>query len=159
VWSWLLFLVLTLCVVEFVWKCSWLFTVKFINENMCSHGRVKISNLLSRLLHEFIVLTPAINVTTVLCIMNIFLLIDELSPQNYSLLHYQVKIGKLNWFDSVSFPNMTHRSNYITCCRWLGVSLSVFGINQKSKNLFSVVGKQSQLISIIVVGFLCKFRL
>jgi hypothetical protein len=59
-WRWSLFLVLTLCIAEFVWKCSWLFTTKFINVNMYSHGRGKISNLMNRFQHEFLDLTPAI---------------------------------------------------------------------------------------------------
>jgi hypothetical protein len=49
-------------------------------ENMYSHGRVKISDLLRRLLHEFLGLTPAINLTIFFCKVNIFLLSDEL-PQ------------------------------------------------------------------------------
>jgi hypothetical protein len=39
--------VLTLCTSALVWKCSSLFVMKFINENMYSHGRVKISSLLN----------------------------------------------------------------------------------------------------------------
>jgi hypothetical protein len=107
VWSWFFFLVLTLFMAEFVRKCSWLFTVKFINENMCSHESVKISNLLSRLSNEFIVLTPAIILTTVFYKINVFAIRWVFPPQNYSLLHYGVKIGKINWFDSVNFADMT----------------------------------------------------
>jgi hypothetical protein len=70
-WRWPLFLVLTLCIVEFDWKCSWLFTIKFINVNMHSHGRGKISNLMNRFLHEFLDLTPAIILTVLFCKLNI----------------------------------------------------------------------------------------
>jgi hypothetical protein len=45
------------------------------NENMYSHGRAKISNLLNRLLHEFLGLTPAFNLTIFFCKVNIFLLL------------------------------------------------------------------------------------
>jgi hypothetical protein len=47
---------------------------------MFSHGRAKIYNLLTRLLHEFLGLTPAINLTIFFCKVNIFLMFDEL-PQ------------------------------------------------------------------------------
>jgi hypothetical protein len=50
----------------------WPLTVRFINENVYSHGRVKISDVLSRLLHEFIGLTPAFNLTIFSCKVNIF---------------------------------------------------------------------------------------
>jgi hypothetical protein len=36
----------------------WLCTIGFINETIYSHGRVMISNLLNRLVHEFLVLAP-----------------------------------------------------------------------------------------------------
>jgi hypothetical protein len=55
------------------------FTRKSSNKNMSSLGRVRIYNPLNRLLHEFLGLTPAINVTN-FCKVNIFLLFDEL-PQ------------------------------------------------------------------------------
>jgi hypothetical protein len=53
-------------------KCSWLFTVKFINENMYSHGRVKISNLLNILLHVPLGLPSAINLAIFFCKVNQF---------------------------------------------------------------------------------------
>jgi hypothetical protein len=59
IWRSCLFLVLTLCDGELVWKYSWLFTMNFINENTYSHGRVTLSNLLNRFLHEFLGLTLA----------------------------------------------------------------------------------------------------
>jgi len=51
--------------------------MKSINDNMYSHGRVRISNLLNRLLHEFLDLTPAINLIIFFC--NV--LLDELLPR------------------------------------------------------------------------------
>jgi hypothetical protein len=73
-WSWFLFLFLTLRIAELVWKYSWLFTIKFINENMYSHGRAKISYLLNRLLG----LMLAINLTIFFCKVNMFLLLGKL---------------------------------------------------------------------------------
>jgi hypothetical protein len=79
--------VLTLCIEELVSKYSWLFTMKSSNGNMYSHGSVKFSNLLNRLLHEFLGLTPAINLTIFFCKVNIYSLLDELHTKNYSILH------------------------------------------------------------------------
>jgi hypothetical protein len=71
--------------------------MKFINENMYIHGRAKISDLLNKLLHEFLGLIPAINLTNLFCKLNIFLLLDELAtPKNYPTLHSRVIIGKIN---------------------------------------------------------------
>jgi hypothetical protein len=58
-----------------------LFTVKSSNDNMYSHGRVRISNLLNRPLHEFRGSTPAINLIIFFCKVNIFLLLYELPPK------------------------------------------------------------------------------
>jgi hypothetical protein len=44
---------------------------------MYSHGRAKISNLLNRLLHKFLGLTPAINLKIFFCKVNIFWMFDE----------------------------------------------------------------------------------
>jgi hypothetical protein len=88
-------------------KCCWLFTVKNSNENMYSHGRVRVCNPLSRLLHEFLGLTTAINITVFFCKVNIILLLHELPPKNYSMLHYRMKIDKINWFEGVSVDCMT----------------------------------------------------
>jgi hypothetical protein len=49
---WYLFLVLAQRIAEFVWKCSWLLTAKFINKNLFSHGRGKISTLINIILHR-----------------------------------------------------------------------------------------------------------
>lgn len=43
---------LKLCIAESVWKCSWSFRIKFINENRYSHGRSKISLLSLSLTHR-----------------------------------------------------------------------------------------------------------
>jgi hypothetical protein len=61
---------------------------------MYSHERAWISNLLSRLLHEFLDLTPAIKLTIFFCKVNIFLLFNELPPKNYTILHCRVKMAK-----------------------------------------------------------------
>jgi hypothetical protein len=50
VWRWCLFLVLILCIGEFVWKFLWLFIVMFIDESIHWLGTGGICNCLSRLL-------------------------------------------------------------------------------------------------------------
>jgi hypothetical protein len=72
---------------------------------MYSHGRAKISNFLNRLLHEFLGLMPAINLTIFFCKKNTFLLFDELpkklfhtslrseNRQNTPLSGYNVGFG------------------------------------------------------------------
>jgi hypothetical protein len=72
--------VLTVCIWELVGNISWFFAIKIIKENMYSYGRVKISSILNRFLHEFLGFTPAISLTIFFCKVNIFLLRDEL-PQ------------------------------------------------------------------------------
>jgi hypothetical protein len=66
-WRWSLFLVLTQCIAEFVWKCSWLFTTMSINVKMYSPVRGKIPNSMNRFLHEFLYLTPATILTFLFC--------------------------------------------------------------------------------------------
>jgi hypothetical protein len=44
---------------------------------------------------EFLGLTLAINLTIFFCKVNIFLLFNESPQKNYSVLHYRVKIGKI----------------------------------------------------------------
>jgi hypothetical protein len=65
-----------MCIAEVIWKRSWLFAMKFINEDVYSHGRAKISNLLNILVHRFLGLTPANKLTIFFCKVNIFLLLD-----------------------------------------------------------------------------------
>jgi hypothetical protein len=55
-------LVLTLCTSALVWKCS-LFVIKFIDKNIYSHGRVKISSLWNRYTQEVWDLTPIMSLT------------------------------------------------------------------------------------------------
>jgi hypothetical protein len=74
------FAVLTLCTADLVLKCSWLFVMEFINENVYSHRIPKICNLLNILLHEILGLAPAILLTVFFCTVNIVLLLDKL-PQ------------------------------------------------------------------------------
>jgi len=54
---------------------------KFVEENIYSHGRDKISNLVNGLLCEFLVLTPLVILTNLLCEVNINLLLGELFPK------------------------------------------------------------------------------
>ena len=59
-WRWCLFLVLMLCIEEFVWKKSWLLIMNLINESIYWHGTGRVSSCLNRLLHEFLHCAPAI---------------------------------------------------------------------------------------------------
>jgi hypothetical protein len=56
----------------------------FINENMYSNGKGKISTLLNRLVHEFLALTPARILMIFFCNINIFLQLHDL-PQKIIL--------------------------------------------------------------------------
>jgi hypothetical protein len=51
-----------------------------------SHGRVEISDVLKRLLHESAGVTQTIKVQNFFSEVNIYLLLDEV-PKNYSILH------------------------------------------------------------------------
>jgi hypothetical protein len=51
-----------------------------------SHGRVEISDMLKRLLHESSGVTLTIKVKKKFSEVNIYLLLDKL-PKNYSILH------------------------------------------------------------------------
>jgi hypothetical protein len=83
--------VLTLCIVEFASKISRLFTMKFVNENMYSQARGKVSSFSKSLLHEFLGLTPAM-----ILMLFFSILLNELPP-NYSIFRYRVKVGKVHW--------------------------------------------------------------
>jgi hypothetical protein len=61
----------------------------------------------------------------------IFFTVRRITPpphQNYSILHYRVKIGKITCFERASVADVNHRPNYITCCT-LGVIWSVLFFN------------------------------
>jgi hypothetical protein len=70
--------------------------MKSNNDSMYLHGKVMLSNVLNRFLPEFIGVTPAINLKMFFCKLNIILLLDELPPTNYSILHCRVKIGRIS---------------------------------------------------------------
>jgi hypothetical protein len=78
-------------------KFSSLFTTKFSNVNTHSHWRginsVKLKN--KWLLHEFLGFASTTILTTFLCTVSIFLLLDKLLP-NYAIFNYRVKRGKVN---------------------------------------------------------------
>jgi hypothetical protein len=80
--------------------------MNFINENMYSHGRSAISDLLNRPLNELLGFTLAMILTVSSCNMNTFLLAEELLPKNYSILYNKMKTGKFNWFESVSVADI-----------------------------------------------------
>ena len=77
-WRLCLFLVLILCIDEFVWKISWLLTMKLINESVCWHGTGRISSCLNRLLHEVLGSAQAIILRILFCKVRIFPLLGEL---------------------------------------------------------------------------------
>jgi hypothetical protein len=70
-------LVLILCRAEIVWKSSRLFATKSIDENMYSYGRNKIFNFVSRFIHKFIGLSPAM-INSSLCV-HMYLMIINVS--------------------------------------------------------------------------------
>jgi len=76
-----LFIVLTLCTAEFVRKCSWVSTTRFLNENVHSRGGVKVSNLVNRLVHEFTVLAPEVVLKIIFYKLKTNLWLDELPPE------------------------------------------------------------------------------
>ena len=87
--QWCLFLVLVLCVDEYVWKVSWLLIMNFIKESSCGHGTGGISNCLNSLLHEVLSYAPAIILTIFFCKVKIFPLLVEL-PQTF-ILYFTVE--------------------------------------------------------------------
>jgi hypothetical protein len=51
---------------------------------------------MNRFLHEFLDLTPAIILKVLFCKVNIILLFGGITPKNYSVFYYGMKIGKIN---------------------------------------------------------------
>jgi hypothetical protein len=95
VWRWYLFRVVVTYTAEIVLNVLWLFKMKFINENMYSHWRGEISDVLNRPRYQFLGFVPATVVIILFSGVNSFLLQDRY-PQNYSIFYYRLKIGKLN---------------------------------------------------------------
>lgn len=89
------------------------FTMKCINENIHTE-RIKSLNFLNQFLLEFLGFAPAISSTIFSCRVDIFLLLDGLSPE---LCHIslQSKHGQNKLFESVSFPDMKHRCDCTAC--------------------------------------------
>jgi len=79
-WRYCLFLVLILCVDEFVWYFSWFLTMKFIKESICWHETGRTSVCLNRLLREVLGCAPAKILISFFCKVKIFPLLEEL-PQ------------------------------------------------------------------------------
>jgi hypothetical protein len=71
---------------------------------VCSHERGKFSNLLNKLIPEFVGCAPVIILTDFFFRLSIFLLSDELplfQKLNYSLFYYRVSIDNTTNPDSV----------------------------------------------------------
>jgi hypothetical protein len=100
--------VLILCTEEFVWKISWLLIMKYINESIHWHEATRISNSLNRLLQEVLSWAPAIILMIFFCKAKIFSLLVELPPKNYLIFYSRVKVGIVNWFESLNAPDMDH---------------------------------------------------
>jgi hypothetical protein len=79
---------------------------------MYLHGRGKISNVMNRVLHEFLDLTPTIILSSLLQSKYHFS-VGGITPKYYSMFHYDMEIGKINWFEGISTADMRHRSNCI----------------------------------------------
>jgi hypothetical protein len=72
--------------------------MKNINEIMYSHVWVIIPSLWNRFLHEFVGLTPAINLKNLFCKLNIFWLLDDLPEKVLHTSMYRENIqNKLIW--------------------------------------------------------------
>lgn len=62
---------------------------------MCLHGRGKVSHFLNRLLHELIGFVQAIILTLLVCRVNLFFTVSQISLKMISF-YYEVKIGNMN---------------------------------------------------------------
>ena len=72
--------------------------------------------IFKRLLQGVPVCAPTIILMIFFCKVNILLLLEEFSPQKYSILHYRVEICKINWLQCDNFADMEHQLNCVTCC-------------------------------------------
>jgi hypothetical protein len=80
---------------------------------MYSHERGRISSLLKRFLHESLGLAPAISLTIFFCRVKIFFAVGCITPKNYTIFHYRVKVGEINRFESLSVADLKHTSHCI----------------------------------------------
>jgi hypothetical protein len=97
---------------ESVWKVSWLLTMKFINENICSQGRSKISDHLNMPLHEFLGLSSSM-ILIFFWNINNFLLLNEWKQKIFGT-SLQSEKDKINCFATVSVARMQHWPNCMT---------------------------------------------
>ena len=97
-------------------NCSVIFT-EVINENMYSHGRGKIYDLLNKPLCVFVCFAWTIILTILFCRVTFFITVRWITHLNYSILHYKVQISKNSYFESSSIADVNHRPSYMTCCR------------------------------------------
>ena len=71
---------------------------------------VIICGLVNTLPHKFLGFAATIIVT-----LFFFLLLCKMTPKQYSIFCYRVKIGKINCFENVGFAEVKHRPSLITC--------------------------------------------
>ena len=93
---------------------SWFCNTKFIRDKIYWEGTVSIPRDWNSGLHEDLGLEPVI-------ILIIFFLGQEnlfafsgVSPKNYTIIYYRMKISKVNHFKCVHAANWVHGSNSIT---------------------------------------------
>jgi uncharacterized protein YbcI len=80
---------------------------------MYLQGTGRISNCLTRLLHDVLGCTPATILTTFFCKVKIFSLYKELTPKNHSILYNRMKVCIVNLFEGVNVTDMAHRPNML----------------------------------------------
>jgi len=123
--NWSMKTVLILCInIMCRWKCLKLFlvfTLNFINENLYSHGRCKISNLSNRPLHEFLSFAATIILTIFFCEINIFLK-DKLP---HWIFYYQTVYFLVQMVKKSAVKNTAHKWSDIQthCCQWCDLLL------------------------------------
>lgn len=94
-WRWCIFLVFILCTDDFVWNFFWLFTMKFVNENILA-WKSQNNKFLAQNVHEVLGFEPTIILTIFFCKVNIFWLLGELPSKNYAICYYRMTIDITN---------------------------------------------------------------
>ena len=96
-WRRCIFLIFMLCTDDFVWNFFWLFTVKFVNENILA-WKSQNNKFLTQTLPEVLGFEPTIVLTIFFCTVNMFWLLGELLPKNYPIYCYRMKLGTTNTY-------------------------------------------------------------
>jgi len=102
-------MVFILCInAAYGWTC----TIKSINENAYACGIGNVCGLLNAILRKFMGYARTLIVTL---FHTSFFQLCKMTPEQFSLFCYRTKIGKINCFENVSFVEVKHRPNWITC--------------------------------------------